>query len=135
MIGNVSLASDILPDCDAARPLLADAVQSAERVAALTRRLLAYAGKSNFALRRVNLSELVESTSKLVIPGLSKNIHVSVATAKDRLEIEADPSQLQQVVMNLVINAAEAIGESNPGTICLRTGLAYRSVPKKSVRA
>ena len=90
--------------------LLEEVMKAAERAADLTRQLLAYAGKGRFVMRTVNLSDLVREISGLVQTSIPKTVQLRLQLA-DRLPgIDADPGQMQQIVMNLVINGAEAIG-------------------------
>src|SRR5581483_11373529 len=69
-----------------------------------------------------NLQELVRSTCNLVRATIPKVIHLDVQTSRDTPMLEADSSQIQQIVMNLIINAAEAIGDDKPGIVSVRTG-------------
>ena len=85
-------------------------MRAAERAADLTRQLLAYAGKGRFVMRTLDLSDLVREISGLVQTSLPKQAQLRMQLAGDLPGIDADPGQLQQIVMNLVINGAEAIG-------------------------
>jgi signal transduction histidine kinase/CheY-like chemotaxis protein len=124
ILGNTSLALDMLPPSSPIRALLDQAVVGSERAADLTRQLLAYAGKGQFVIRSVNLSDLVKEVGALARSSLAKspgrNVNLRLDLAPQLPAIEADPSQIQQVVMNLVINAAEAIGDG--GNVLVRTG-------------
>lgn len=122
ILGNTSLALEVLSTDNPARPILRDVLNASERAALLTRQLLAYAGKGRFVIEPINLSGLVREISSL--------IQTSIANAQLRLELReelplvlADPSQLQQVVMNLVINGAEAIEHDKNGTVLVTTGV------------
>ncbi len=95
---------------------LAHIETAARRAADLCRQMLAYAGKGNFVVGRIDLSRLVRDTTQLLQVSLSKKAHLTLTLAADLPAVEADASQLQQVVMNLVINASEALGEK-PGEI------------------
>jgi CheY-like chemotaxis protein len=89
----------------------------------LVRQMLAYAGKGKFVIERVDLAELVRSTRNLVVASIPKAVHLNVQTKRDTPPNEADSSQIQQIIMNLIINAAEAIGEEDSGIVTVRTGL------------
>jgi PAS domain S-box-containing protein len=121
ILGNASLALDATPAHDPNRMLLAEVTQAAERAADLTRQLLAYAGKGRFVLRSLNLSALVREISGLVQTSIPKSVQVRLQLVDDLPAVEADPGQLQQIVMNLVINGAEAIPPEG-GTVLVRTG-------------
>jgi two-component system CheB/CheR fusion protein len=121
IIGNASLALENLEAHDPNRPALRNIVTGGERAAELTRQLLAYAGKGRFYLERVDLSQVVIETSRLVHGSVPPSVRVRLDLDKHLPALLADPGQIQQVVMNLMINAAEAIGESG-GTVQIRTG-------------
>jgi PAS domain S-box-containing protein len=122
ILGNASLALDNLGPHHPDRILLEEVTKAAERAADLTRQLLAYAGKGRFVMRTVNLSELVREISGLVQTSIPKLVQLRMQMADPLPGIDADPGQLQQIVMNLVINGAEAIGPEG-GTVLVRTGV------------
>jgi PAS domain S-box-containing protein len=121
ILGNASLALDAAPAQHPNRTLLEEVMRAAERAADLTRQLLAYAGKGRFVMRIVDLSELVREISGLVQTSIPKPVQLRLQLAAKLPGIEADAGQLQQIIMNLVINAAEAIGPEG-GTVLVRTG-------------
>jgi PAS domain S-box-containing protein len=123
MLGGASFTLDMLPPDHPARPVLEVAVKSSQRAADLTRQLLAYAGKAQFYLERVHLTRLVRQITGLIETSLPKNAQLRMALEDDLPPVEADPAQLQQLVMNLVINAAEAIGQENSGVVVIGTGV------------
>jgi CheY-like chemotaxis protein/two-component sensor histidine kinase len=98
-------------------------VSTSQRAADLTRQLLAYAGKGRFIVSTVNLSELVREISSLIETSVPKNVQLRMDLAEHLPLIEGDASQIQQLVMNLIINAAEAIGEGMNGTVLVSTGV------------
>jgi CheY-like chemotaxis protein len=73
--------------------------------------MVAYAGNAPLSPRVVDLSELVAEMNMLVGVSLSKRAVVNFHLARDLSPIECDPSQIRQVVMNLLTNASEALGE------------------------
>ncbi|RMH51594.1 MAG: PAS domain-containing sensor histidine kinase [Zetaproteobacteria bacterium] len=85
------------------------AVQGAERAADLCRQMLAYAGKGRFVVEPVDLSALVGGLSELLAVSIDKRIDFVQSLADDLPAIEGDRAQLQQVVLNLITNASEAI--------------------------
>ena len=119
VIGRASLVADAVdhPHLKAEVGLISEA---GERAAELTRQLLAYAGKAKFLTRSVNVSEVVSNTARLLESSVSKKVSLDLALAPGLPAVEADPSQIQQIVMNLVINAAEAIG-AGAGVVRLST--------------
>jgi signal transduction histidine kinase/ActR/RegA family two-component response regulator len=125
ILGNISLALDKEPNLSPRRRYLEDAIQASERAADLTRQLLAYSGKGRFAIQNIDLSELVTQISALIQTSISKNVHVSMDLAEGLPCIEADATQLQQIVMNLIINAAEAHPPDVEGHVTVETGVAH----------
>jgi two-component system, cell cycle sensor histidine kinase and response regulator CckA len=99
--------------------LLRDVLAASERAADLTRQLLAYAGKGRFVIMPVDLCKLVSEVSTLIRASISKKITLVLDVPEDCPLIEADRAQLQQLVMNLVINGGEAIGDE-AGTLTVR---------------
>jgi two-component system cell cycle sensor histidine kinase/response regulator CckA len=93
---------------------------AARRAADLCRQMLAYAGKGSFLVERLDLNDLLQSTAQLLQISISKKARLVLHLADDLPPVEGDKSQLQQVLMNLVINASDALGD-NPGEIRLRT--------------
>jgi PAS domain S-box-containing protein len=121
ILGNASLASNFLPPGSPARSMLDDVITASERAAALTRQLLAYSGKGKFLIQPVDISELVREMTKLVQASIPKTVALRLQFAPDLPPVVGDATQLQQLIMNLVINAAEAIGDS-PGLVTITTG-------------
>ncbi|MBX7195387.1 MAG: PAS domain S-box protein [Sandaracinaceae bacterium] len=120
ILGNASLALLEAAGQDALTLALRDIETAAVRASELTRQLLAYAGKGQFVLTKGRVNELVEGMARLVSASISKQVTLRYELAEEALVIEGDLTQLRQVVMNLVTNAADAIGAST-GTITLRT--------------
>lgn len=86
---------------------------AASRAADLCRQMLAYAGKSQLVQSRVNLWLLVDEIVKMLQSAIKKNVSIDLDLKRDVPEIIADSTQIQQIIMNLIINAAEAIGDDN----------------------
>ena len=86
------------------------------RAADLCRQMLTYAGKSPLVQTRVNLWLLVDEVVRMLQAAIKKNVTIKLDFKRVVPEIIGDSGQIQQIVMNLIINAAEAIGEAN-GTI------------------
>ena len=122
ILGNAGLALGDLPEDSPVRDTLKDIETAALRAAELTRQLLAYAGKGQFFVGPVHLSQLVEEMGHLLSTAVAKNARLDFQFAADLPTIDADATQLRQVVMNLITNASEAIGTAS-GTIVVRTGV------------
>jgi signal transduction histidine kinase/CheY-like chemotaxis protein len=121
ILGNTSLALETLSTNNPARGPLRDALNASERASHLTRQLLAYAGKGRFIIEPINLSGLVREISALVQASIPRNVQLRLELRDDLPYIHADASQLQQLVMNLVINAGEAIAKDESGTVLVTT--------------
>ncbi|HET9221518.1 MAG TPA: GAF domain-containing protein [Roseiflexaceae bacterium] len=122
VLGNASLALLDLPAQSPAEYSIRQIESAARRAAELTRQMLAYAGKGQFVVQAIDLNAIVEEMSRLA--QVSFGTGVSLQRNLDRYlpHVQADAAQMRQVVMNLVINASEAIGDAR-GTITLTTGV------------
>jgi len=122
VIGNASMAQEMLPPDHPAMELLAGVLKAGEQAAHLTRQMLAYSGKGRFLVEALDLSALVSEMSGLVRPSIAKKISLDLDLEQGLPPVEADRGQIQQVFMNLALNAAEAIG-SQEGRIAVGTGV------------
>jgi CheY-like chemotaxis protein len=121
-MGNASLALETNPPDSPDRALLEGVIKASERAADLTRQLLAYAGKGRSSTTRFDLSELVREIASLVSASIPKDVQLDLDLAHGLPAVEGDSGQIQQVIMNLVINGAEAIGNTR-GTVRVSTRL------------
>jgi PAS domain S-box-containing protein len=120
IMGNASLALETISSNNPARAMLKDVVLASETAGNLTRQLLAYAGKGRFIVEPVDLSDLVRQISSLLQTSIPKNVQLRLDLVEGLPSVEADVTQIQQLIMNLVINGAEAIGERQ-GTVLITT--------------
>ncbi|HEX8984804.1 MAG TPA: PAS domain S-box protein [Bryobacteraceae bacterium] len=125
IMGNASLALDSIAEEDPVRSMIESLLQASERAANLTRQLLAYSGRGQFVVQSTDVSRLIREIVALIQTSIPKSVRLSFALENTLPAIEADVAQIQQLVMNLVINAAEAIGEV-PGTVTVRTYQEFR---------
>jgi PAS domain S-box-containing protein len=123
ILGNASLARQDLPPSSPGQPMLDQIEQSARRAADLCKQMLAYSGRGRFMIQRLDLNTLIEDTTHLLQISISKNCVLRFNLATSLPAISADATQLRQIIMNLVINASEAIG-SRSGVLALNTGVA-----------
>lgn len=128
VIGNASLARELLPSGHTATDLMQEVVTAGERAAHLTRQLLAYAGKGRIRIENVQLSDVIVESLSLARTSLPRQIPVKLDLQPGLPAIEADKAQIQQILMNLLLNAAEAIG-SVPGVISISTGVQRIELP------
>ena len=122
IMGNASLALEVTSRSNPNYQLIESVIKAAEKAAHLTQQLLAYAGKGRFVSEKLDLSQLVKEISSLVETSIPKTVSLRLELENNLPAVEADPGQVQQVIMNLVINAAEAIGYQN-GTVLVTTGV------------
>ncbi len=121
ILGNASLCLDLAPANGPVRPLLHRLMQASERAADLTRQLLAYAGKGRFIVSAISLSSVVKEISGLVRANFPENVRLELDLPPQLSAIEADPAQIQQIVMNLLLNAAESVPADREGVVTVRT--------------
>jgi signal transduction histidine kinase len=112
IIGNASMALDLLPESSEGRRLVAASMESGHRAADLIGQVLAYTGNAYHRLRPVNLADILDER-RLSVLGLAGSkaevrLHIDAALPS----IKADPAEIQQVLKNLVQNAVEAIGSA-----------------------
>jgi PAS domain S-box-containing protein len=122
VIGNASLIQETLAADHAAAPLVHRIIQTGEQLAHLTRQLLAYAGKGRFVLEPLDVSALAREMTELLRLSIPNEVTLHFDLATDLPAIKADRGQAQQILMNLVINAGEAIGDHD-GLVTVRTQL------------
>jgi len=115
-----SLALRKLPTDHKAYQHIEKSLYSTQRAADLTRQLLAYAGKSTFQIEPIDLNQLIQENLGLLETMTQKNAALHFTLAPQLPAIELDRGQMQQVLMNLVINAAEAI-EHEQGVVHVLT--------------
>jgi len=110
IMGNASIAKEDPRDAPAALHQIETATQ---RAADLCRQMLAYAGKGHTTMECIDLNSIVTDTIHLLRLSISKTAALEFALSPEPLAIEADTSQIRQVIMNLVINASDALGTEN----------------------
>jgi two-component system, cell cycle sensor histidine kinase and response regulator CckA len=113
IMGSASSALSECPECESARAILG----ASERAADLTKQLLAYAGKSRSAVKVVELPELVWEWKEALAAAIPKHVELAFSLARDLPRVEIDPNHIEQVLMNLVVNAGEAIPPQPGGRI------------------
>ena len=122
ILGNLDLTLEELPPESPVRGSIASAIRAANSAADLTRQMLAYSGKGRFVIQQVDLNEVVRANADLFRSAVARTAALVLDTGARIPLVEADPAQIQQVLMNLVTNASEAIG-GRAGTISLTTGV------------
>jgi len=121
IMGSASLLEEYVPEGSTASELVTTLQQASERAAKLTRQMLAYSGRGRFQVEILDLSRQVREIMALIQASIPKSVNVRLDLAEQLPAIEADASQIQQIVMNLAINAAEAC--SPGGSVQIATGV------------
>jgi signal transduction histidine kinase/CheY-like chemotaxis protein len=121
ILGNASLVLSDLSPQNPMRARVEEILKASDRAAHLTRQLLAYSGRGHFVMRHSDLSEVVRDIEELLRASLPHTVQLRFELPAGLPEVNADRSQMQQLVMNLAINAGEAIGQAQ-GVVWIRTG-------------
>jgi len=121
IFGYCDLVQDALDPGSPARADLAEIREAARRAAGICNQMLAYSGRGRFTPRPLDLSEIARSVADLLKSSISPRAGIRLELGARIPAVEAEPAQMQQILMNLLLNSAEAIARP-PGTITVRTG-------------
>ncbi len=121
VLGYAELALEDLPGDSSVRPKIRRVVTAAERAAELVHQLLAYSGQGQFVVERLDLSRMTHGVSDLISASISKKAEVTITATHDDVFVDVDPAQLHQVLMNLMTNASDALGDQS-GRLTVTTG-------------
>lgn len=121
VLGNAGLAEMSLSPISPALDNIKRIESSAQRAAELCNQLLAYSGKGRFVIQPVNFNHIIEEMTRILEVSISKKIVLKYNLADHLPSVEADIAQMRQIIMNLIINASDAIGEKS-GIITITTG-------------
>ncbi len=122
ILGGASLTQEELPPDSPAASHLKIVLNAGERASQLTRQMLAYSGRGRFVVQPIDLSHQVLEITELLNSSVTRDIELIFDLNTNGILVEADTGQIQQLVVNLVINGAEAI-ESGMGTVVVSTRL------------
>ncbi len=120
IMGNAELAKSASQMDSSVQKSLSAIVRVSEKAAELTRQLLAYSGQGRYVIEPVDISEHLREMLQLIRVSIPKHVKVTMNLEEDLPRVTADKAQLQQVTLNLITNAAEAIGEEE-GSITVST--------------
>jgi two-component system cell cycle sensor histidine kinase/response regulator CckA len=123
ILGNASLALEDAQLHSATREAIAAVIEASDRAAQLARQMLAYSGKGRFVVEDIDFSARVRETLPLIRSAIHPRVELKLDLAKDLPSVEADPAQIQQLMMNLIINGAESIPEGKHGVVEIATRL------------
>jgi len=122
IVGHADLAlTDIREQPEVAKHI-ESVISSCQRAADLANQLLAYSGKGRFMLEPANFSDIVTEMSGLLNASISKKAILYFDLAESLPAVECDVTQIRQVLMNLIVNASDAL-EDRPGTVSIQTGV------------
>lgn len=121
ILGNADLALLEIPETSPAKRNILEIEKASRRAADLCNQMLAYSGKGKFMTHAINISTVVEEMTQMLEVSISKNVVLKYHFAENLPLINADASQLRQVIMNLIINASESI-EGKSGVVSITTG-------------
>ena len=122
ILGNAEMLGPFLSDGAASGRKHLDKIErTTRRLAELTRQMLAYSGRGQFTVAEVDLNAVITEMTELLAVSTSKNVRVVYHLDPGLPLMEADASQIRQIVLNLLTNAAEAIGEHARGEVVIST--------------
>jgi PAS domain S-box-containing protein len=127
VLSNAELALSALGaglETAAARERIEDVRSAAHHAAELTNQMLAYSGRGRFDIRPISLTAIVREMSQLLGASISKKARVVYDLSFQLPAVQADVTQMRQVIMNLITNASDALGD-RVGSIRVRTGTQY----------
>ncbi len=122
ILGNADLSLIELSPHAPAREHIHEIITAARRASDLSRQLLAYSGKGKFVIEPIRLNEFINEMSHLLSVSVSKNVVIKYNFADNLPIFEGDATQIRQIIMNLITNASEAIGNKS-GYIAISTGV------------
>lgn len=129
VLGNAHLLLENTPKWDPKSELVQEIIGASESAADLTRQILAYSGKGGFIRQPVDLSAVALETRAFIRRLIPPHVELRFDTSPDIPLVHADRGQMQQVMMNIVINAAESIAEGASGvvSVSVRRALLYEN--------
>jgi two-component system cell cycle sensor histidine kinase/response regulator CckA len=135
--GYGELLLDSLPTGTPAHGLASEIIKAAERAAGLTRQLLAFGRKQVVALQALDLNAVIDAMRGLLARVLGEDIELDVRLSTETLAVKADPTQIEQIVLNLAVNARDAMPEGGKLSIATATvGISELATrPSTSVQA
>lgn len=122
VIGNAEIAEESVPVGTEAHEAFLGIIAASKRATTLCSQMLAYAGRGTLTRERLECNRVILDLGELLKATISKKATLDYRLSQNTLFVEADRTQLDQVIMNLITNAAEAL-EDRPGTIVVASGL------------
>ena len=128
IVGHTGILRLDLPRHSSLQSHLEQIEGGAQRAAELCQQMLAYAGKGRFLIQRTSLETLVRDTTPLLEHSISKRASLHFQFRGGVPDVDVDATQIRQIIMNLVVNASDALGERD-GSITVETGTIRRNDP------
>ena len=122
IMGNAELATMDIPGGSPAADSLDEISRASKRAAELCSQMLAYSGRGQFRIEPINLSQVVADLSQMLEVSVSKKAMLKTDFADNLPSVHADVTQIRQIIMNLITNASEAIGDAD-GVILVKTSV------------
>ncbi len=132
VLGGASCAAQSLPPGHPAHEMLDQVLMAGERLAELTRRMLAYAGKATFRVEPTDVEQLVHDACDSVRDAIPKTVRLEIRSSPCVPPVRTDSTHMRQAIVDLVLNAVEAIGEGAAGRISVNTAVV--EVGEESIR-
>jgi len=126
ILGNAELLTHKVALDNPIRNNIENIIKGALKATNLSNQMLAYSGKGHFIIEPLNINDILNKMNLILRSVISKNINFNMNLAKNLPKINADITQIQQVIMNLTTNASEAIGDDS-GLITISTGIKINS--------
>jgi PAS domain S-box-containing protein len=120
ILGNLNLAQLYVAPESRSKPYLGAVEKIVLKAAELTRQMLAYSGKGSIVVRSHDLNQVVQEMTHLLEVSISKKVSLRLRLDPNIVPIDADVAQIQQVILNLVTNASDAVGDAE-GAISIST--------------
>jgi signal transduction histidine kinase/ABC-type amino acid transport substrate-binding protein/ActR/RegA family two-component response regulator len=124
ILGNVNMALQEIDNYSPLGEYLEDIEMASQRAADLCRQMLAYSGQGQFVISKINLTSLVREMVHILEVSVSKRALLQYDFAESLPPVCADATQMRQIIMNLIVNASEALGDQN-GVIRISTDVMH----------
>jgi PAS domain S-box-containing protein len=119
ILGNADLAKEYISESNNAYPKLEIIQNAAMSAANLTKQLLAFSRKQVIEPKFMNLNDVINNVQKMIVTLLGENIKLSIVSDNNLSQIKADPGQIEQIILNLSVNARDAM--PNGGNLIIET--------------
>ena len=132
IMGNLQLIRQRLADRTTSEELIDQVLSSAERGAELTRRLLAYSRQQPLTPSTVNVSRMIEGMHPLLDGSIGPEIQLRIDSPSELREVNVDPAQLENAILNLAVNARDAMPQGGLLEICASNTSVHQPTPALS---